>query len=112
LSSRRVEARLDHLAHGRGRSARQALAPCVIDTLNMSVQLPYQLKSWGKYSEMINDYTARDLVPMPDTPEARRLWMMVDPWMHRARVKQPTMIVNGTNDPYWTQDALNLYWTI
>jgi len=30
----------------------KALAPCVIDTLNMSVQLPYQLKSWGKYSEM------------------------------------------------------------
>lgn len=88
----------------------KALAPCVIDTLNMSVQLPYQLKSWGKYSEMINDYTARDLVPMPDTPEARRLWMMVDPWMHRAHIKQPTMIVNGTNDPYWTQDALNLYW--
>jgi len=26
------------------------------------------------------------------------------------RVKQPTMIINGTNDPYWTQDALNLYW--
>jgi PhoPQ-activated pathogenicity-related protein len=22
----------------------------------------------------------------------------------------PKMIVNGTNDPYWTQDALNFYW--
>ncbi len=35
---------------------------------------------------------------------------MVDPWMHRKKITQPTMIVNGTNDPYWTQDALNLYW--
>jgi PhoPQ-activated pathogenicity-related protein len=88
----------------------KALAPCVIDTLNMALQLPHQLESWGKYSEMINDYTARKLVPLPNTPEARRLWAMVDPWMYRARIKQPTMIINGTNDPYWTQDALNLYW--
>jgi PhoPQ-activated pathogenicity-related protein/lysophospholipase L1-like esterase len=88
----------------------KALAPCVIDTLNMGAQLPHQLKSYGKYSEMIGDYTKRGLVPMPNTPEAKRLWMMVDPWMYRDRIKQPRMIVNGTNDPYWTQDALNLYW--
>lgn len=88
----------------------KALAPCVIDTLNMAAQLPHQLKSFGKYSEMIGDYTKRNLVPLPDTPEARRLWMMVDPWMHRKKITQPTMIVNGTNDPYWSQDALNLYW--
>jgi PhoPQ-activated pathogenicity-related protein len=88
----------------------KALAPCVIDTLNMAAQLPHQLRSYGKYSEMIRDYTERDLVPLRDTPEGRRLWMMVDPWMHRKKITQPTMIVNGTNDPYWTQDALNLYW--
>jgi PhoPQ-activated pathogenicity-related protein len=88
----------------------KALAPCVIDTLNMAAQLPHQLKSYGHYSDMIADYTKRGLVPMPDTPEARRLWMMVDPWMYRKKITQPTMIVNGTNDPYWSQDALNLYW--
>ena len=59
---------------------------------------------------MIGDYTRRNLVPLPDTADARRLWMMVDPWMHRKKITQPTMIVNGTNDPYWTLDALNIYW--
>jgi PhoPQ-activated pathogenicity-related protein len=88
----------------------KAVAPCVIDTLNMQAQLPYQLKSYGKYSDMIGDYTRRGLVPMPDTPEAKKLWAMVDPWFYRARLKQPKMIINGTNDPYWTQDALNFYW--
>ena len=88
----------------------KALAPCVFDTLNMQAQLPYQLKSYGKYSDMITDYTKRGLVPLPDTQDAKKLWAMVDPWVYRTRLKQPMMIINGTNDPYWTQDALNIYW--
>jgi PhoPQ-activated pathogenicity-related protein len=88
----------------------KAVAPLVIDTLNMRKQLPYQLDSYGKYSEMIKDYTARGLVPMPDTSAAKKLWRMVDPWSYRARLTMPKLLIHGTNDPYWTQDALNLYW--
>jgi PhoPQ-activated pathogenicity-related protein len=88
----------------------KALAPCVFDTLNMAIQGPHQLKSFGKYSEMVADYTKRGLLPMPDSDDARKLWMMVDPWAYRDKITQPKLIVNGTNDPYWTQDALNLYW--
>lgn len=88
----------------------KAIAPMVIDTLNMKDQGPYQLKSFGRYSDQIVDYTARNLVPMPDTPEAHRLWRMVDPWSYRSRFTMPKMIINGANDPYWTTDALNLYW--
>jgi PhoPQ-activated pathogenicity-related protein len=88
----------------------QAIAPLVIDTLNMQRQLAHQLKSFGKYSDMIHDYTERGLVPMPDTPLAKKLWHMVDPWNYRAKLTMPTMIINGANDPYWSTDALNLYW--
>jgi PhoPQ-activated pathogenicity-related protein len=84
--------------------------PLVIDTLNFQKQMPYQLKSYGVYSDQIKDYTERKLVPMPDTPEAKRLWSWVDPWVYRDRLTMPKLILNGTNDPYWTQDALNLYW--
>jgi PhoPQ-activated pathogenicity-related protein len=87
-----------------------AIAPCVIDTLNMPVQMPHQLKSFGKYSVMIQDYTNTGLVPMPTTPEAKRLWSMVDPYAYRDKLKMPKFIVNGNNDPYWATDALNLYW--
>jgi PhoPQ-activated pathogenicity-related protein len=88
----------------------KAIAPLVIDTLNMQAQLPHQLKSYGRYSEMIDDYTKRDLVPMPKTERAKKLWSMVDPWVYREKLTMPTMIINGANDPYWTVDALNLYW--
>lgn len=35
---------------------------------------------------------------------------MVDPWIYRDNITIPKMIINGTNDPYWAQDALNMYW--
>jgi PhoPQ-activated pathogenicity-related protein len=88
----------------------KAIAPLVIDTLNMVPQMAHQRRSFGKYSEMIHDYYERGLVPMPDTPEARRLWRIVDPYFYRDRITVPTLIVNGANDPYWAVDALNLYW--
>jgi PhoPQ-activated pathogenicity-related protein len=88
----------------------KAIAPLVIDTLNMPKQLAHQLRSYGAYSDMIRDYTRRDLVPPPPTAEGKKLWSMVDPWAYRAKLKMPKLILNGTNDPYWTQDALNLYW--
>jgi PhoPQ-activated pathogenicity-related protein len=89
----------------------KAIAPLVIDTLNFQAQMPHQLKCFGgKYSEMIHDYEEHKLLPMPDTSVAHRLWAMVDPWVYRSKLTLPKMIINGTNDPYWTQDALNLYW--
>jgi PhoPQ-activated pathogenicity-related protein len=88
----------------------EAIAPLVIDTLNMPAQIPHQKKMFGKYSDMIRDYTERGLVPIPDTPEATKLWRMIDPWHYREKITVPTMIINGANDPYWATDALNLYW--
>jgi PhoPQ-activated pathogenicity-related protein len=87
-----------------------AIAPLVIDTLNMGDQMEHQKRSFGGYSEQIADYTERHLVPVPDTAEARRLWGMVDPYFYRDRIAQPKLMILGNNDPYWTVDALNLYW--
>lgn len=88
----------------------KAIAPIVIDTLNMPVQMKNQVQAFGKPSEMIRDYTERKLIPIPDTPEAKKLWQMIDPWVYRERLTLPKLIINGANDPYWPLDALNSYW--
>jgi PhoPQ-activated pathogenicity-related protein len=88
-----------------------AIAPVVIDTLNMRAQMPRQLKAFGAYSSRLKPYTSRGLVPIPETPEGERLLSMVDPWAYRHRLNLPKLIVNGTNDSYWATDALNLYWS-
>lgn len=86
------------------------VVPMVIDNLNLRAQMDHQIKTFGKPSVMIKDYTERKLVPPPETPAATKLWAMVDPWVYRDKLTAPKLIVNGTNDPYWVGDALNLYW--
>jgi len=88
----------------------RAIAPMVIDVLNMPAQMKHQLDSFGRFSEMIVDYTRRKLVPIPDTPRAKQLWQMVDPFIYREKITQPTLIILGANDPYWTVDATQFYW--
>jgi len=88
----------------------KAIAPVVIDTLNMRAQMPRQLQAFGDYSSRLTPYSNRGLLPIPETPEGERLLSMVDPWAYGDRLTMPKLIVNGTNDFYWATDALNLYW--
>jgi PhoPQ-activated pathogenicity-related protein len=88
----------------------KAIAPLVIDTLSMLDQLKHQKESFGDYSEMIHDYVERGLAPIPKTAMGLKLWEMVDPYFYRDRLTMPKLLINGNNDPYWTVDALNLYW--
>lgn len=87
-----------------------AIAPMVIDVLNIPEQLPHQIEAFGEPSEQIYPYTKRGLVPLPETDRAQQLWKMVDPYSYRSRLTIPKLIVLGNNDRYWSTDALNLYW--
>jgi PhoPQ-activated pathogenicity-related protein len=87
-----------------------AIAPMVIVTLNMRAQTPHQLEVWGKYSEQIGDYTRRGLAERIESPDGLKLWSMIDPYTYRDRLTMPKLLINGTNDRYWTLDALNLFW--
>lgn len=88
----------------------KAIAPMVIDTLNFPVQMKNQVAAFGKPSDMIADYTRAKLVPIPDTSAGKALWQMVDPYIYKDSITVPKMLIHGTNDPYWPQDALNTYW--
>jgi PhoPQ-activated pathogenicity-related protein len=86
------------------------IAPMIIDNLNLAAQMPHQLRLWGKYSDMIEAYTRLGLQAKTAMPRGLRLSQIVDPYSYRDRITAPTLIVNGSNDPYWATDALSLYW--
>ena len=88
----------------------QSLAPMVIDVLNMAPQMKHQLETWGKFSEQIEDYTKRGIQAHMTSKPGDSLRSIVDPYSYRSDLIQPKLILLGTNDRYWTLDALNLYW--
>src|SRR5690606_4243730 len=85
-----------------GDSRVKAIAPMVIDILNMPVNLQYQLDSYGEYSEQIQDYVNLGIVQSIETEEGRALATMIDPYSYRKELTVPKMIFIGTNDEYWT----------
>lgn len=88
----------------------KAIAPMVIDTLNMAEQMKLQKASFGGYSEQIRDYSEKGLTDMFDTDAGRKLLAIVDPYAYREQLVVPKLILLGTNDRYWPLDALNLYY--
>jgi PhoPQ-activated pathogenicity-related protein len=87
-----------------------ALAPMVINMLNMAAHNKLQLESFGSYSEEIQDYTERGLQESLSTKKGDSLRKIVDPYAYRRQLLQPKLIILGTNDAYWPVDSLNLYW--
>ncbi len=87
-----------------------AIAPMVIDTLNMAKQMPLQKLSFGGYSEQIEDYVSRHLPERLAEPSSKRLLELVDPYFQLKKLTMPKLIVLGTNDRYWPVDAVKMYY--
>ncbi|SKB28330.1 PhoPQ-activated pathogenicity-related protein [Parapedobacter luteus] len=86
-----------------------AIAPMVIDVLNMPVSLQYQIETWGDYSVQIQDYVRLGIPQSATTPDGQEITTMVDPYAYRKSLTMPKMLFMGTNDPYWVVDNVKHY---
>jgi PhoPQ-activated pathogenicity-related protein len=87
-----------------------AIAPMVIDMLNMKVQTRWTTQMYGRQSEQIKDYTNYNFTERMEEPEMQELIGWVDPYSYRSRYTMPKLLLLGTNDPYWVVDSLRNYW--
>jgi len=87
-----------------------AIAPMVIDMLNMKAQTKWAKKIYGRQSEEITDYTDLNLIEKMDDPRMVELRNWVDPYSYLHDYKIPILLQLGTNDPYWTVDSIRHYW--
>lgn len=86
-----------------------AIAPMVIDILNMPVNLDYQVKMWKEYSVQIEDYVKLGIPQTTNSEKGKAITAMVDPYSYRKKLTMPKMLFMGTNDEYWTVDAIKHY---
>ena len=87
-----------------------AIAPVVMDALNMRQHFPYQTETWGSPSDEIRPYTESGLDLVLGGEEGAALRRIVDPFEYRSAIEQPKLVVLATNDRYFPVDAANLYW--
>jgi len=86
-----------------------AIAPMVIDVLNMPVNLEYQIEVWQEYSVQIEDYVKLEIPQQVHTESGDNISTMVDPYSYRQKLTMPKMIFIGTIDEYWPVDAIKHY---
>lgn len=86
----------------------EAIAPMVIDILNMPATLADQQRDYN-YSEEIADYVSLEIPQAINSEFGSAVVQMIDPYSYRATLTMPKMLFMGTNDPYWTVDAVQHY---
>ena len=81
----------------------------VIDMLNMPVSLNNQITAYGAYSEQIDDYVKLEIPQSTGSKKGKAVTTMIDPFSYRKKLGVTKMIFIGTNDEYWTVDAVKFY---
>ncbi len=87
----------------------RGLVPLSYNNVRAERQIPNQLTQWGEMSEYLRDYTARGLTQQITSPVGAAVMAATDPWIFRERYTMPKLIVDATNNGYWTLDAFDAY---
>ena len=87
-----------------------AIAPIVIDMLNISDSFKHHYSVYGAYSLAVIDYVTSGVVNWIDTPEWDELMDMVEPYEYRDRLTLPKYILNSTGDEFFLPDSWQFYW--
>lgn len=86
-----------------------AIAPIVIDMLNVVPSFKHHWEAYGFYAPAVGDYTAHGIMDWQDTPEYDRLISIVEPYAYRDRLTMPKLLINATGDQFFLPDSHRFY---
>jgi PhoPQ-activated pathogenicity-related protein len=86
-----------------------AIAPIVIDLLNIRPSMAHHKASLGKWSEALEDYERAGLAERLDDPESGVIRNIVDPYAYRERLTMPKCVINAASDEFFLPDSSRFY---
>lgn len=86
-----------------------AIAPFVIDALNLEKSMEHHYRAYGFWAPAIKDYTDMRIMDWAGTPRYKALMKIEDPYAYRDRLTMPKLIVNSTGDQYFLPDSSQFY---
>jgi len=86
-----------------------AIAPIVIDVLNMDVSMRNHYANYGFWAPAIKDYVHHRIMDRRETDRYRELLQLEDPFAYRDRFTMPKCIINATGDQFFCPDSSQFY---
>ena len=86
-----------------------AIAPAVIDLLNVVPSFNHHWRAYGAWSEAVKDYQEQRLLDRLNTPEFKALMRIEEPYEYRDRLTMPKLILNASGDQFFLPDSSQFY---
>jgi PhoPQ-activated pathogenicity-related protein len=86
-----------------------AIAPMVIDVLNVIPSLEHQYRSYGFWAPSVGNYYAEHLMDEMNSEGFRKLMAIDDPYSYRARYTMPKLIIAASGDQFFLPDSSQYY---
>lgn len=87
-----------------------AIAPAVIDLLNMIPSFEHHWQAYGEWSPAIVEYENEHIMDWQHSREYARLAELVDPYSYLERLEMPKFIINAASDEFFLPDSWQFYW--
>ena len=86
-----------------------AIAPAVIDLLNVEPSFDHHYRAYGAWSDAVKDYEQQGIMDWMGTPQFRALLKIEEPYEYRARLTMPKLLVNASGDQFFLPDSSRFY---
>jgi PhoPQ-activated pathogenicity-related protein len=88
-----------------------AIAPLVIDTLNLPEVFESQWQAYGFWAPAVQDYVDMGIMKWFGTPQMAALQEIEDPYQYRQRLALPSYQMNSTGDQFFLPDSPRFYFS-
>lgn len=87
-----------------------AIAPFVIDLLNVVPSFEHHWRVYGFWSPAVGDYDREGIMEWQGSREYRQLLEWVEPFSYKERLTLPKFLINAAGDEFFLPDSWRFYY--